>query len=184
MRLGNARSRDPSRVDVRTTATERGFQLDERPLRRRWVWGWRRSDDTRFSLLFLRTRGAEVDGRPAPLCCRLRAVTRRRLRAGVAKLTGAAAVIAGAVIFTRRSILGRSYFTPPLPRYTRCAVRVVGCPRRRSYRRGLTENFFVARCVVRFVGCPRRHGRWRARAHWRGVGDRRVRHLHSPLDGR
>jgi hypothetical protein len=27
---------------------KRGFELEERPLRGQWVWGWRRDDDTRF----------------------------------------------------------------------------------------------------------------------------------------
>jgi hypothetical protein len=35
-------------VDVLAEADERGFQLEERPLRGQWVWGWRRGDDTRF----------------------------------------------------------------------------------------------------------------------------------------
>jgi hypothetical protein len=35
-------------MDVRTAAAERGFELEERPLRGQWVWGWRRGDDTRF----------------------------------------------------------------------------------------------------------------------------------------
>jgi hypothetical protein len=34
-------------VDVLHRAGERGFQLEERPLRGQWVWGWRRGDDTR-----------------------------------------------------------------------------------------------------------------------------------------
>jgi hypothetical protein len=36
------------RVDVLSAAAERGFQLEERPLRGQSVWGWRRGDDTRF----------------------------------------------------------------------------------------------------------------------------------------
>jgi phospholipase C len=36
-----------SRVDVLTEAAERGFTLEERPLRGQWVRGWRRGDDTR-----------------------------------------------------------------------------------------------------------------------------------------
>jgi hypothetical protein len=35
-------------VDVLTAAAERGFELEERPLRGQWVRGWRRGDDTRF----------------------------------------------------------------------------------------------------------------------------------------
>jgi hypothetical protein len=36
-------------VDVLTAAAEQGFQLEERPLRGRWVWGWRgATDDTRW----------------------------------------------------------------------------------------------------------------------------------------
>jgi hypothetical protein len=35
-------------VDVLAEAAERGFTLEERPLRGRWVWGWRRGDDTRW----------------------------------------------------------------------------------------------------------------------------------------
>ena len=35
-------------MDVRAEAAERGFTLEERPLRGKWVWGWRRGDDTRW----------------------------------------------------------------------------------------------------------------------------------------
>jgi len=35
-------------VDVRADAAERGFTVEERPLRGPWVWGWRRGDDTRI----------------------------------------------------------------------------------------------------------------------------------------
>jgi hypothetical protein len=41
-------SRDASVVDVREAARDHGFELDERPLRGLWVWGWRRGDDTRW----------------------------------------------------------------------------------------------------------------------------------------
>jgi hypothetical protein len=44
---GVAPRRDPSLVDVLAEAAERGFHLEERPLRGSWVWGWRRGDDTR-----------------------------------------------------------------------------------------------------------------------------------------
>jgi hypothetical protein len=40
--------RDPSVVELLTEAAERGFQLEERPLRGQSVSGWRRGDDTRF----------------------------------------------------------------------------------------------------------------------------------------
>jgi hypothetical protein len=33
---------------VVTRALYMGFELEERPLRGRWVWGWRRGDDTRW----------------------------------------------------------------------------------------------------------------------------------------
>ena len=36
------------RVDVLTEAAPDGFTLEERPLNGRWVWGWRRGDDTRW----------------------------------------------------------------------------------------------------------------------------------------
>jgi hypothetical protein len=35
-------------VDVLAAAAERGFELEERPLRGQWVSGWRRGDDTRW----------------------------------------------------------------------------------------------------------------------------------------
>jgi len=35
-------------MDVLDEAAERGFQLEERPLRGQWVWGWRRGDDARW----------------------------------------------------------------------------------------------------------------------------------------
>ena len=35
-------------VDTREAAAQQGFELEERPLRGRCVWGWRRGDDTRF----------------------------------------------------------------------------------------------------------------------------------------
>jgi hypothetical protein len=35
-------------VDVLDEAAERGFTLEERPLRGQWVWGWRRGDDSRW----------------------------------------------------------------------------------------------------------------------------------------
>jgi hypothetical protein len=34
-------------MDVRAEAAERGFTLEERPLRGRWGWAWRRGEDTR-----------------------------------------------------------------------------------------------------------------------------------------
>jgi hypothetical protein len=34
-------------MQVIEQARERGFELEERPLAGRWVWGWRRGDDTR-----------------------------------------------------------------------------------------------------------------------------------------
>jgi hypothetical protein len=37
--------RDASPMDVLEAAAERGFELEERPLRGQWVWGWRRGDD-------------------------------------------------------------------------------------------------------------------------------------------
>ena len=43
-----ALERDASRVDVRLEARDRGFELEERPLQGRWIWGWRRGDDMRF----------------------------------------------------------------------------------------------------------------------------------------
>ena len=46
--LAVTRERDASRVDVRTEAAAQGFELEERPLRGQWVWGWRRGDDTRW----------------------------------------------------------------------------------------------------------------------------------------
>jgi hypothetical protein len=46
--LAVTRERDASRVDVLREAAERGFQLEERPLRGQWVWGWRRGYDTRW----------------------------------------------------------------------------------------------------------------------------------------
>jgi hypothetical protein len=36
------------RVDVRAEAAQRGFELEERPLRGKWVWSGRRGDETRF----------------------------------------------------------------------------------------------------------------------------------------
>jgi len=36
------------KVDVREAARAQGFQLEERPLRGEWVWGWRRGDGTRW----------------------------------------------------------------------------------------------------------------------------------------
>lgn len=36
------------RVDVRAEALARGFTLEERPLRGKWVWRWRRGHDTRW----------------------------------------------------------------------------------------------------------------------------------------
>jgi hypothetical protein len=36
-------------VAVRAEAAVRGFELEERPLRGQWVWGWWRGDDTRFA---------------------------------------------------------------------------------------------------------------------------------------
>jgi hypothetical protein len=35
-------------MQVIDEARERGFELEERPLRGEWVWGWRRGDDERF----------------------------------------------------------------------------------------------------------------------------------------
>jgi hypothetical protein len=35
-------------VDVLDAAAERGFTLEERPLRGQWVWGWRCGDDMRW----------------------------------------------------------------------------------------------------------------------------------------
>jgi hypothetical protein len=35
-------------VDVRLEARGRGFELEERSLHGKWVWGWRRGDDTRW----------------------------------------------------------------------------------------------------------------------------------------
>jgi hypothetical protein len=35
-------------MSVRVEAAERGFTLEERPLRGKWVWAWRRGDDTRW----------------------------------------------------------------------------------------------------------------------------------------
>jgi len=34
-------------MDVLDAAADRGFTLEERPLDGRWVWAWRRGDDTR-----------------------------------------------------------------------------------------------------------------------------------------
>jgi hypothetical protein len=34
-------------VDIREAARDQGLELEERPLRGQWVWGWRRGDDTR-----------------------------------------------------------------------------------------------------------------------------------------
>jgi hypothetical protein len=48
MRLGIAPLRDASTVDVREVARDQAFELEERPLRVQWVWGWRRGDDTRW----------------------------------------------------------------------------------------------------------------------------------------
>jgi hypothetical protein len=34
-------------VEVLAAAAERGFTREEKPLHGRWVWAWRRGDDTR-----------------------------------------------------------------------------------------------------------------------------------------
>jgi len=46
--LGIARACDAAAMGVREEARQRGFTLEERPLRGQWVWGWRRGDDTRW----------------------------------------------------------------------------------------------------------------------------------------
>jgi hypothetical protein len=35
-------------AEVLAAAAEEGFELEERPLRDKWVWGWCRDDDTRW----------------------------------------------------------------------------------------------------------------------------------------
>jgi hypothetical protein len=44
-------------MQVIEQARERGFELEERPLRGQWVWGGRRGDDARWSC-FLTEREA------------------------------------------------------------------------------------------------------------------------------
>ena len=34
-------------MDTIEPARERGYELDEKPFAGRWVWAWRRGDDTR-----------------------------------------------------------------------------------------------------------------------------------------
>jgi hypothetical protein len=34
-------------MDVIEQARARGYELEERPLQRQWVWAWRRGDDDR-----------------------------------------------------------------------------------------------------------------------------------------
>ena len=39
---------DAALMNVLVEAAEQGFTLEERPLRGKWAWGWRRGDDTRW----------------------------------------------------------------------------------------------------------------------------------------
>jgi hypothetical protein len=58
--LAVAHRRDDPPVDVLTKAAEQGFALEERPLRAKWMWGWRRGDDTRWPC-YLTEREAMAD---------------------------------------------------------------------------------------------------------------------------